>query len=262
MYVAEGTYNDIAIFRKNDPNSQRVGTLGFTSPVGLFVDRDNLLYAVDQVDYSVGVFRPGHTTPFFSYNRGLARPLFVIADSFLVFVGNANDGTITVFPKGQSVPIGRLKTPGAEVDGINFGPGNDIYAAYRKSNRAGAGGIVRFPRNGFGKGVDLGISLTAPLGIALDPLGDILVIETEGANRIDFFEAGKTHALRYAPTVGIPAGLQIGAGFDHVYAASTPYPHDGYVVTTPFPIFKPVQRWEDQLRGYLQGLALTPTAKP
>jgi hypothetical protein len=256
IYVAD--YNRVLIFPKGIRNSPPIGKItdGVTSAVGLYVDGDKNLYVPNQYEDNVRVYAPGKTSPSFTYSDHLARPLFVIADSRRVFVGNSGSGQIVIYAKGKNKAERILQSLGAEVDGINFGTAGYLYATYRA--RGGDGGIEKFPPGGLGKGVDLGIYLNAPQGLVIDPLENILAVETQGTNRVDLFLRGQTQPCETVAIPSIPMQIALGDLYQTLYVSVL----GAAVYTTTYEKFDTPLLWIDNSLDYSeQGLAVSPPAR-
>jgi hypothetical protein len=253
MYLAAG--NKVLIFPKSGFDRSPIGviTQGITGAYGLFVDRDGSLYVCNQTG-SVNVYRRGQLTPHLTYSAELNRPLYVAVDYDRVFVGNANDGKIIEFRKGNSAVRRVIQTFGGEVDGINFDAEGNLYAAYR--GPLGGGGIERFLK-GSSVGSDLGIVVDQPQGLVVDRSGNIIVAET-GVNRIEVFPPGQTTAGRTLAYRGAPTGVQLGRDERSLFVSG-----NNRIYVSPYPALSgPV--WKDG-RGRLiaiQGLAVSPPAEP
>src|SRR5580704_9010928 len=156
IYVAAP--NGIVIFPTHPNNPNAVGTItdGINGPYGVFVDLALNLYVCNQSG-TVTVYPPGTTTPSISYSQGLARPLYAVADSQRLFVGNADNGEIVEYTLGNTTPQYTLKSLGSEVDGIALDAAGDLYAAYRGGQH---GGGIQYFALGIGSGEDLGITLS------------------------------------------------------------------------------------------------------
>jgi hypothetical protein len=120
IYVANG--DEVVIFTEKERHSaEGMITDGVTSAYGLFVDAQLNLYVCNQNENNVQVYPAGQTAPSFSYSSGLSRPLYAVADSARLFVGNANNGFIVEYALGNGQPQYTLQTNGTEVDGITLG---------------------------------------------------------------------------------------------------------------------------------------------
>lgn len=89
-------------------NPQPVGDIagGVGSAYGLFLDRHETLYVSNWGNDKVTVYPRRATEPEITYAKELSRPLYAIDDDRDVYVGNADNGDIIVFKKGNTEPIG------------------------------------------------------------------------------------------------------------------------------------------------------------
>jgi DNA-binding beta-propeller fold protein YncE len=257
MYVANG--DEVVVFPDRGGNPAPIGTItdGITKAYGLFVDQALNLYVCNAGNNTVTVYPPGQTSPSFTYDAGLNVPLYAVADSHRLFVSNRDGGAVTEFTLGNDTPQYMLGTPGVEADGINLDAGGNLYVAYRKGGRWRAGGIEYFAQ-GDGPGKDLGIRLTAPQGLVIDPSGNILVVETQSAMGIDAFAPGQTR--RYASIRHVwaePTQIQLDAKGRSLYVSVL----SSKVYRIPYPRFRPAVRYLDQgVLNAVQGMAVSPPA--
>lgn len=257
IYVAND--NEVVIFPKRGLDQQPIGeiTKGVTYAYGLFVDSEKTLYVCNQYESSVTVYPAGATTPSITYRHGLSRPLYAAAGPDRLYVGNGNTGRIAVFKLGDTKLLHTMDTLGEEVDGLNFDGAGNLYAAYRRSNATNAGGIEMFPR-GSRHGEDLGMKLTAPQGVAVDPSGNILVVETQGFNRVDVFAPGHTTPSITRKVPSTPTGIALGVLEQRLYTSTL----SSTVYISGYPSLEGILlKTDDSLYG-VQGLAVSPPAEP
>jgi sugar lactone lactonase YvrE len=215
LYVSEDyVYSDgaVIIYPEKGNHQSPIGmiTAGVEDPWGLYVDKQQNLYVANQGG-TVTVYPRGSTSPSLTFSQGLGRPLYPIVDSSGdVFVSNAGrsyttsrgssgGGMVVEYRPGSTSSYRVLQTPGAEADGMAFDRQGDLYVAYRDS--AGTGSIEEFAP-GSTQGTILGMSLNRPQGVIVDNNGNIVVVETRGSDRIDFFPPGQQ-----TPSVEIPANV-------------------------------------------------------
>jgi DNA-binding beta-propeller fold protein YncE len=255
IYVANSS--EVVVFPKRGRNPHPVGEIseGVTSAYGLFVDPEKNLYVCNQGENNVRVYPPGETTPSITYKHGLHRPLYAAADGTRVFVGNANGGTIAMYKKGDKRLRGTLATLGTEVDGLNFDAEGNLYAAYR--NGGGDGGIEFFP-GGAGPGTDLGIKLNAPQGLAIDPAGNVLVVETQGTDRVDVFRPHSTRPLQTLEIPSVPTQVQLGDRDQRVYVSDL---NDTIYFSTYPELRQPGEKIDNSVNS-VQGMAVSPPSEP
>jgi hypothetical protein len=214
MYVGAG--HRVFVFRAEGRNPRPIGRIvGFKYVYGLAVDRDRELYACDEGGHRLLAFRPGTTAPYVTYDTGC---LYVAVYNERVVAGTRGH-RIVEFRKGYSRPRRFVPALGPEVDGLAFDSFGNLFAAYRRSDGPGDAGIESFAP-GATTGTDLGVSLTAPQGLAVDAVGDILVAETEGVNRIDVFRPGATMPFRRHHLSAPPTELQLSANDEKLYASA------------------------------------------
>ena len=253
IYVSNGS--QVTLFPKRGFNPQPVGDItgGVGSAYGLFLDRHKTLYVSNWGNNKVTVYPRRATEPEITYAKELSRPLYAIDDDRDVYVGNADNGDIITFKKGNTEPTGTLKTFGVEVDGMAFDKSGNLYAAYRRSDDRSDGG-VEFFAPGSSQGTDLGINVTAPQGVVVDDAGNLLVVETQGSNRVDVFPPGATTPSAVALVPNTPTQIQLGRK-DHLLYIST---LSSRVYVTRYPGFPKVELKIANSLRYVQGLAVSP----
>jgi hypothetical protein len=255
IYVAAP--NGIVIFPTHPNNPNAVGTItdGVSDPYGLFIDLALNLYVVNQSN-SVEVYPPGSTTPSMSYSQGLSRPLYAVADSQRLFVGNANSGQIVEYTLGNAQPQYTLQSLGSEVDGIALDAAGDLYASYRGG---GHGGGIQFFALGIGTGQDLGITLSSPQGMQIDEQGDIIVVETDGPDRVDAFHPGQTTPFATTPGLnGVPTGIALNQREHQLYISEL----SAVVQKTKFPKMSEIRTFSQGKLEGAQDMAISPPAAP
>jgi hypothetical protein len=253
IYVANG--RQVVLFPKRGKNPDPVGTItnGVTGAYGLFIARDKQLYVSNWTNDDVTVYPRGATSPSITYSAELSRPLYAVADAQNVFVGNANNGNIIEFKKGDTTPFATIKTVGVEVDGLNFDVAGNLYAAYRRSDNRSDGGVEVFSP-GANQGRDLGINVTAPQGVVVDDAGNLLVAETEGANRVDVFPPGSTTPSHVIGIPRVPTQIQLGRRDRLLYISTL----SSAIYVTRYPRAPHVALMIDNSLDEVQGLAVSP----
>jgi hypothetical protein len=256
LYVTSG--DGVVVFSNPPHHPKEVGELtsGIDSPYGLFVDTNLNLYVCNQSG-SVVVFPPGQTSPSFTYSSGLSRPLYAVADASHLFVGNAGTGAIVEYALGNGQPVATLQTFGVEVDGMALDSASDLYAAYRTGDGPTDGGIEYFPSDG-GAGKDLGITLDAPQGLTVSVDGSILVVETQGVDRVDAFHFGQTEAYAHSKKIrSTPTQIQLDGVGQYLYISDL----ESTVKRIPYPLLQPMSGYLGKSQvGGTQGIALSPPA--
>jgi hypothetical protein len=248
----------ILIFPRESDNPNPIGEIsdGITSAYGAFVDAALNLYVTNQ-DGSVAVYPLGQTSPSFTYTSGLSRPLYSVADSHRLFVGNANSGQVVEYALGNGSPQYTLQSLGGEVDGVALDSAGNLYAAYRGGE--GGGGVEFWPQ-GAGTGQNLGIHLNAPQGLAIDSAGNIVVADTDGAEMVEAFHPGQTTPFAETPGIsGVPTGIAINAHERKVFVSELSH----HIQRTKYPKLSKVEDYlvNQQITG-VQGMAISPPDAP
>jgi streptogramin lyase len=252
IYVANG--NQVLIFPEKGELQIPIGliTAGVNSAYGLFVDKDGNLYVANNGNSTVTVYPPGATSPSQTYSQGLSYPLYPIVDSS----GNlwvSGNGTVIEYLKGSTSVHQVLQSPGSETDGMDFDREGNLYVAYRNSTVI-PGSIEEFSP-GDAHGVSLGMTLNQPQGLIVDKNRNILVVETGGTNRIDFFPPGDEIPTIVVPIPNTPTQLAIRSDQSTLSVSSlagivygTRYPFG----TSPHPVYA-----KDEVSSLIQGVAIS-----
>ena len=257
MYIANG--NKVTIFPNHRHNPAPIGEItdGISNAYGLFVDQALNLYVCNAKASTVTVYPPGQTLPSSTYTTGLNVPLYAVADSQRLFVGNWAGGSVVEFALGNGTPQYTLQTPGVEADGLDLDADGNLYVAYRRGDGHHGGGIEYFA-HGVAPGKNLHIRLTAPQGLIVDPSGNILVVETQLARRISAFAPGQDKRYAHSGRLsGEPTEIQLDAKGRNLYVSELSWK----VYRIPYPRFKPALHYinNGDLEN-VQGMAVSPPA--
>ncbi|HET6275168.1 MAG TPA: hypothetical protein VFE16_04425 [Candidatus Cybelea sp.] len=271
VYAGIKGNGEVLIYSETGYNQAPIGkiTSGVSAPWGLYVDKNGSLYVANQPSPhnggTVKVYPAGSLSPSTTYSQDLYRPLYPIVDQYGdLFVGNGNayagGGTVVEYQAGSTNAYQVLKTPGTEVDGMDFDPEGNLYVAYRVTNDdRGLGSIEEFAP-GSAQGRILGMKVHKPQGLIVDNEGDIVVAETATNTKvIAVFRPGKR---RPEIRVKLPTGsdaTQIAITEDESRFFVASYT-DGNIYVLPYPLSKE-STWTvlDQTpgQGQLQGIALS-----
>lgn len=234
IYVAFG--DSVFIYSERGHNRAPVGEIsdGITSAYGLWIDGSGDLYVANQSSNSVVAYHRGATSPFRFYSSGLSRPLYPIVDSSGdLWVGNANTGQIVEYRRGRTTVERTLSTPGTEVDGMDFDAEGNLYAAFRGGGQTPS--IEEFAKGSW-SGKVLGMALNAPQSVIVTHAGTILVVETQGTDRIDVFPSGDTVPTLEVAVKDIPTELAITSSERNLFVSSL---NTGDIYVTPYPLLNP-----------------------
>jgi sugar lactone lactonase YvrE len=243
IYIAAG--NEVAIYRENDSRPVGAITDGVAGAYGLFADAKGGLYVANTT--TITAYRPGTIHPWITY-IDTASPLYVVADhSGRVYAANRG-GTVTEYPRQQTMPDVTIKTPGHEADGINFDDAGNLYVAYRGRS---VDSIEEFAPNST-DGRILGMHVSGPQGLQIDHSGNIIVVES-GNGTVDIFPPGKNHPSK---VVNVDIGatqIVLGGNQRNIYY-STYTNHNVYI--GPYPPSAFSVKIASGL-NYTQGMALS-----
>lgn len=256
IYVAQQFNSGVLVYPETGGPSIGDITDGVFGPYGLCVDKNGTLYVANEVGNTVTAYPAGSTTPSTTWSQDLDNPLYPIVDgSGDLFVSNQGNGNVVEYRPGSTAASQVLKTPGKETDGMDFDSQGNLYVAYRKSNLRRNGGIEEFAP-GTTQGHILPMKLNEPQGLIVDASGNIIVVVTGHADRIELYKPG--HRL-WAQKIPAPQGatltqIAIEANQSELFAATI----EGSVSTIayPFPPSGTLTQLEDAGFG-IQGIALS-----
>jgi hypothetical protein len=169
LYVSSYNEGYVDIYKSKGSNQSPMGTItsGLNGPEGMAVDKKLNLYVTNTGNNTVTVYAPGSLTPSATYSSGLSEPAGVtVGNDGTVYVSNL-DNSVVEYPPGKMTPSITIS--------INFpiavalDPSNNLYISY-------LGGVEEVPP-GSSTGTNLGITLDAPGGIAIDKQDDIVVAD-------------------------------------------------------------------------------------
>jgi DNA-binding beta-propeller fold protein YncE len=252
LYVGIGKPSAIDIFPLTGPNQQQIGSI----PYGLETPWGLSIDAND----SLYVANAGNGTVTV-YPYGSTSPSMTYSTIYRVFYAVA-DSTGHVFVSGQS-PLLEFKAGrnrviahkqlGLETDGMAVDGQGNLYVAYRGEH---SGSVAEF-----GPGLThkrhLGISVDQPQGLLVDRAGNIIVVES-AADRIDVFPPGATTPSVTVTISGIRnlAELAMQNSETTLWVSSL----GGYVYSMPYPLTSSTvpSEYEKIGRKELNGIAVTP----
>lgn len=230
-------------------------TAGIDGPYGLWFDRQSKsLYVANQVNNTVTVYSHGSIKPTRTYSQGLNRPLYPIVDGHgVLYVSNANNGTVVEYLPGSKNVYQVLQTPGGEADGLALDKHENLYVAYRGGG--GSGSIEEFAP-GSTQGQVIGMTLDEPQGVIVDSSGNVVATETGPTNRIDVFPPGSTTASLEVPMPqgSVATELAIDCKEKLFYVSGL---YSGIVYGVKYPLPGQTLFVQDQVSAIIQGATIT-----
>jgi DNA-binding beta-propeller fold protein YncE len=178
--------NQNAVFMLKNKTFKNVGKItdGMSSPDGDWVDRHGNLYVADRAGNNVVEYKPGSTSPTFTYNDNMGGPIRVAVDSS----GNvfeADEARMIVNEYAQKInSVMFTCSPGGLVDGVAVDHSGDVFVAFNASG-SGPGSIAEYKGGLSGcKETVLAPTLTFAAGMAFDKKGNLLACD-ELAGKVD-----------------------------------------------------------------------------
>jgi DNA-binding beta-propeller fold protein YncE len=257
LFIADQSNNQIDIFPLMKPNQPQAGTItsGIDGPYGLWYDRQHQsLYVANQVGNTVTVYSHGSVTPSRTYSEDLSRPLYPIVDNQgVLYVGNANNGTVVEYLPGSTHAHQVVQTAGTEADGLALDKHENLYVAYRMSG--GTGSIEEFAP-GSTQGTVIGMTLDQPQGVIVTDDGTVVATETGSTDRLDVFPAGSsTPSLELPmPQGSVATELAIDCRVKFLYVSGL---YSGIVFGVRYPLPGESLFEQDQVSAIIQGTTVT-----
>lgn len=257
LYIADQSNNQIDIFPLMKPNQPQAGTItaGIDGPYGLWYDRRHeSLYVANQDNDTVTVYSHGSVMPSRTYSEDLSRPLYpIVDDNGVLYVGNANTGTVVEYLPGSTHAHLVVQTAGTEADGLALDKNENLFVAYRTSG--GTGSIEEFAP-GSTNGNVIGMTLDQPQGVIVTPNGTVVATETGGTNRIDVFPAGSsTESLEVPmPQGSVATELAIDCRDKFLYVSGL---YNGAVYGVRYPLPGQTLFVQDQIASIIQGTTIS-----
>jgi DNA-binding beta-propeller fold protein YncE len=208
--------HEIDVYDSEPPNRfiRRI-TDGVTGPNAQAVDSSGDLFVANTDGANVAVYPPHAESPSRVYTKDMAFALTpaVARDGTLYVSVFHSDGKGFVFmfaphrlSPSRQIPIGAL---GLAIDSKSF-----VYASVQIGTR---GRILKFSPN-LSRGTDLGISLSFPGRLAIDPAGNIIACD-QGAPAVDVFPPGATKPSKIIKGLIDPFAVAFDRSVQHLYVA-------------------------------------------
>jgi len=219
--VSTGTYVDVFL-DGNTTYSYRIST-GLSGPRGVAIDGSQTIYVANHGNGSVTVYPAGQASPTLTITNGLTYPEGIAIDvSDNVWVAESSNGNVIEYLAGTTTPNVQVSTGFSTLRGVVVDYAGDIFITNQTS---GMFGLIQFGA----LVVTTGTSLSAPIGIAMDPNGNPWVADSAGF--IYGFTPPYSSGMSYTYTLmngdyPSPVGLAIDSGSGFWIADSG----TGYVV--------------------------------
>jgi DNA-binding beta-propeller fold protein YncE len=230
LVIYATSYNlTVEVYNQLRPHPTPCGSItGLHNPQGLFVDRQQNLWVVDQGNgppHHILEFAPGNPTPVLTLVDTTGYPVDVAVDnvSGTVYVTNffsngSTPGAVLVYPKGSTTPTATLTDPNMQYafyDAVD-NQGN-LYVTYLHTVGSFGTGHVFEWFGGTGTPTDLGIALQAPGGIATTKTGALLICDQQARACGDFAPGSTTMTGIFAKSDKDPFAIALDKDEDAAY---------------------------------------------
>lgn len=172
LYVSDAGTHEVEVLANT--TYRKVGAIsrGLTTPGGDFLDKTGNLYVASS---AVQEYRPGGTSPSFTYNAGISNAIDVSVDTHgNVYAVDLTSRSVVEYRQHKNAVVNSCSPGGVAVEGVAIDKHNDVFASVYIDNHTEiveyAGGL-----NGC-NGTVLGVSFAgAPGGMVLDKGDNIIV---------------------------------------------------------------------------------------
>jgi sugar lactone lactonase YvrE len=265
LYVSvQNSPSRILVYRQDEKNQSPVRTIsnGLVAASGITVTPDGDLWVADPFIPGVHVFKRGASTEFKTLSDPGQYPVDVAVDEngtayvFNSVTADGGPGSVSVYPKGHTLPTDTLAVPGNQnvTTGAVDSAGN-LYVGFF----SGLTGDIDEFIGGGGTAIDLhATGLTRPTGITFDNTGDALVADLENVEVYVFDLPGQTPESHFL--AGDPVTSSFNSDFKHVYILNAA----GSVLELTYPGLKQINRISKGFHehDFQYDIATDPPARP
>jgi hypothetical protein len=143
LYLARGVFNEIEIYSNEDYRVLGRIKDGIDDPVAESMDQEDNLYVANLHGGDITEYAPGGTSPSFTYNAAMSRPVAVTVDRHGNVYEADEDGFVNQYSQGNNTvqkacPRRRSAVPTALAVDSN----GDVFVSYYSDS--GAGGLFEF----------------------------------------------------------------------------------------------------------------------
>lgn len=227
LYVSNGgDAHDITVYRASakDPSSIETISSGLQFPLGVCLDGQGTLYAVDN-DGWVAEYAAGRTKPSKIITQGINTPGFCAIDSEgNLWVTNLGGPNVTEYLNGSTKPHMVLTKGLHTPDGIAIDHSGNMYIS---NGSYGPYNVVVYPPNGKSPSRTITDGVTGPVGLTVDAHGT-LYVANEPQSNVEEYRFGKSHPYRTI-TVGLDHPVSVTVN-KNGYLYVTNYQNSGPVV--------------------------------
>ena len=179
LYVDDFGYNAVEIL--NSKTWKNTGSIsnGIDGPDGNWVDTKGNLYVANYAGINITEYKPGGSSPSYTYSSGMSDPVAVSTDSKgNVYEGDYLGGYVGEYAQGSNTQTAEC-SPGGYVEGVAVDKSGNVFVAYL-STTTDTGKIAEY--KGGLKGCSatvLGVSLEYPGGMVMDKKGNLVVCDQD-----------------------------------------------------------------------------------
>lgn len=196
------TFAPIVSWETNGITFANISTLGF-HPVGLFIDRNDAIYATDRTNNHTVIWSNGSSTPtrVISQNLGSPRAIFVTNNGDIYIDNGDIYQRVDRWSKNSTIAVPVMNIPQA-CYGLFVDRNNTLYCSVQNFNEVRKISLGNHPNRtvvaaGTGSCGSASDMLCSPISIFVDINFDLYVADMSN-HRIQLFKFGQTNAITVA----------------------------------------------------------------
>ena len=193
LFVDDRGLNAVEILENGTWHNDGSISNGIDAPDGNWVDTKGNLYVADFTGANVQEYKPGATSPTFTYSAGMTDPVVVTTDSHgKVYEGDYIGSYVNEYTQGSNGVLHNC-APGGMVEAVAVDAAGDVFVAYNLNSTAK---IIKYTGGLKGcSGTVLGVTLKFAGSMVLDAHSDIIVCD-QGARTVDVLDPPYRHISR------------------------------------------------------------------
>lgn len=196
LFVADYGLDAVEILTNKTWQNTGSITTGISGPDGTFVDKKGNLYISNAGSVDITEYKPGKSSPKYTYSSGMENPTDVSVDSHgNVYEADFEGGFVAEYAQGSNAQSEECAITGW-VGGVAVDKSGDVFVAFYNKD-TGAGQIDEYTGGLSGcNATTLGASLVFPGGMAIDAKGN-LVVSDQDNNTVDIIDPPYTSISGY-----------------------------------------------------------------